>query len=176
MYPPVLITYATKYGATAGIAEKIGEIVRTHGHTVDVVPVDQVREPDRYGAIVLGSAVYIGQWRKEAVAFLERHEHLLATLPVWLFSSGPTGAGDPVQLVKGWTFPPDQQALADRIQPRDIALFHGAITMERLNLPERMIVRMVQAPLGDFRDWEQISAWATAIAVECQEYVNVVGC
>ena len=101
----ILVTYATKYGATKEIAEKIGEELRQAGLQTDVVPVDRVRDLTAYKAVILGSAVYIGKWRKEAVEFLKKNVQALAERPVWLFSSGPTGEGDPVELVKGWRFP-----------------------------------------------------------------------
>ncbi len=160
----VLVAYATKYDATKEIAEKIGEVLRQAGLAADVLPADQVGDVTPYRAVVLGSAVYAGQWRKEAVAFLEAHEARLVERPVWLYSSGPTGEGDPVELMQGWRFPEAQQPIADRIQPRDIVFFHGALDMKKLNLGEKLIVKGIKAPVGDFRDWEAISAWASAIA------------
>jgi menaquinone-dependent protoporphyrinogen oxidase len=160
----VLVAYATKYGATAEIAEKIGQVLRQAGLRTDVLPTDRVSDLTPYKAVVLGSAVYVGQWRKEAVTFLEANEKTLAERPVWLFSSGPTGEGDPVQLMKGWRFPEAQQPIADRIQPRDIAFFHGMLHMKKLNLAEKLIVKGIKAPVSDFRDWDAITSWAAAIA------------
>jgi menaquinone-dependent protoporphyrinogen oxidase len=88
---------------------------------------------------------------------------------VWLFSSGPTGEGDPVELVQGWRFPGSLQPIADHIGPRDIAIFHGATDVNKLNFLEKWMLKNVQAPVGDYRDWEAIAAWATAIANELQE-------
>jgi menaquinone-dependent protoporphyrinogen oxidase len=62
----VLVTYATKYGAAAAIAEKIGEILRQEGLYTDVLPVKRVTDLTPYTAVILGSAVYVGRWRKEA--------------------------------------------------------------------------------------------------------------
>lgn len=160
----VLIAYATKYGATGEIAEKIGQVLQDAGLLVDVRRAEKVNDLSGYGAVVLGSAVYVGQWRKEAIAFLEAYEKLLVGLPVWLFSSGPTGTGDPLQLMNGWRFPEAQKPLADRIQPRDIALFHGEIDPKKINLAEKLVVRGVKAPIGDFREWQAITAWAEGIA------------
>jgi menaquinone-dependent protoporphyrinogen oxidase len=159
----ILVTYATKHGATAEIAEKIGQVLQEAGLGVEVKSVDKVNELDAYRAVVLGSAVYAGMWRKEAVDFLEANEKKLAERVVWLFSSGPTGEGDPVELMKGWKFPEAQRPIADRIGPRDIAFFHGEIDMDDLNLAEKLIVKGIKAPTGDFRDWEAITAWAAAI-------------
>ncbi|MCK4732225.1 MAG: hypothetical protein KAT65_07180, partial [Methanophagales archaeon] len=115
----VLVIYATKYGATAEIAEKIGNVLRQAGLRTDVLPTDRVSDLTPYKAVVLGSAVYIGRWRKEAAKFLKANEKVLAEQLVWLFSSGPTGEGNPVELTKGWHFPKALQPIADRIQPRD---------------------------------------------------------
>jgi menaquinone-dependent protoporphyrinogen oxidase len=85
----VLVAYATKYGATGEIAEKIGQVLRQAGLDADVLPVEQVSDLTPYKGVVLGSAVYIGRWRKEAVKFLRTNEKMLAERLVWLFSSGP---------------------------------------------------------------------------------------
>ncbi len=171
----VLVTYATKYGATAEIAEKIGQVLGQAGLSTDVLPMDRVRDLHSYKAVVLGSAVYIGRWRKEAATFLKANEKVLAEQLVWLFSSGPTGEGDPVELTEGWHFPKDLQPIADRIRPRDITVFHGAINMKKLNLIEKWMINKVKAPLGDFRDWDAITSWATAIADVLKEKVLAQG-
>ena len=160
----VLVTYATKYGATAEIAEKIGQVLRQADLQTDVLPADRVSDLTPYKAVVLGSAVYIGQWQKKAATFLRANEKALAERPVWLFSSGPTGEGDPVQLTKGWRFPTALQPIADRIHARDIAIFHGALDPKKLNLIEKWMIKNVKAPLGDFRNWNAINAWASAIS------------
>ena len=168
----VLVAYATKHGATEEIAEKIGDVLRQEGFQADVLAADRAGNPGTYQAVVLGSAVYIGQWRKEAAKFLEANEAALTGKPVWIFSSGPTGEGDPVELMQGWRFPTKLQPIADRIGARDIAAFHGALDANKLNFIEKFMIKNVKAPLGDFRDWEAITAWATAIARELKVEVS----
>ena len=160
----VLVAYATKYGATAEIAEKIGAVLREAGLGVDVLPVARVGDLSPYRAVVLGSAVYIFRWRKEAVAFLKANEKALAERPVWLFSSGPTGTGDAVELTQGRRLPDELKPIAERIKPRDIAVFHGLANAQRLNFLEKFMLKNVKVPLGDFRDWASITAWAASIA------------
>jgi menaquinone-dependent protoporphyrinogen oxidase len=164
----ILVAYATKHGATAQIAQSIGEKLQHQHHQVDVLPVEDVTDVVQYDAFVVGSAVYIGQWRKEAARFLEEHETLLSKRDVWLFSSGPTGEGDAEELLQGWHFPEKLQPLADRIQPHDIVIFHGVLDKAELNFIERFMIRGVKAPLGDFREWDSIETWAQAIAAKIQ--------
>jgi menaquinone-dependent protoporphyrinogen oxidase len=101
----VLVAYASKYGATAEIAEQVGEGLKKAGLEVEVLPAEKVKDLGEYGAVVLGSAVYAGQWRKEASDFLQGNEQALKEMPVWLFSSGPTGEGDPVESYERLAFP-----------------------------------------------------------------------
>ena len=159
----ILMAYATKYGSTAEIAQKIGEILIYSGLDANVLPVNRVRDLDPYEAVVLGSAVYIGKWRKEAARFLESNEKKLVNKDVWLFSSGPAGEGDPVELMNGWRFPAALYPIAERIQPRDIAVFHGSVNMDKLNSIEKLMLNNVKSPIGDIRDWNTIIAWATSI-------------
>jgi menaquinone-dependent protoporphyrinogen oxidase len=164
MEKQVLVAYASKYGATAEIAEKIGQVLRQSGLKADVQPADRGKDPALYDAIVLGSAVYIGQWQGKAAKFLQTNEKTLAQRPVWLFSSGPSGAGNPLGLVEGWRLPKSLQPVADRIRPRDIAVFHGNINVNKMNFIEKKMIENVKVPFGDFRDWDAIAAWASGIA------------
>jgi len=162
----VLVAFAGKHGSTAEIADKIGQTLREAGLQTDVSPVKRVGDLSAYKAVVLGSAIYIGQWRKEAVRFLKANEMALAGRPLWLFSSGPTGSGDPLELLKGWRFPKALQPVFDRVKPRGIAVFHGMIDVKKAGFFERWVIKKVKAPVGDFRDWNAIASWAAAIAKE----------
>ena len=165
----VLVAYASKHGATAEIAEKIGQVLRHAGLRADVLSVERVKNLTYYHAVVLGSAVYIGQWRKDAAKFLQTHETALAQRQVWLFSSGPTGKREAGESRNGWRLPESLQPIADRISPHDIAVFHGDLDLKKLNFIEKAMIKKVNAPPGDFRDWEAITAWATGIADALQE-------
>ena len=160
----ILVAYASKYGATKEIAEKIDEVLCLAGLQADVCPVDGILDITSYQAIILGSAIYIGKWQKETVEFLRVNEKILANRPVWIFSSGPTGEGDPVELVEGFRVPVALQPVVDRIHPCDIAVFHGHINRDKLNFIEKWAIKsLVKKPFGDFRDWDAITAWTTSI-------------
>ncbi len=160
----ILVTYASKYGSTQEIADKIAGVLREDGTQVDVLPIVAVRELSPYRAVILGSAVYIGKWMQSACEFLKAQERALGERPVWIFSSGPTGEGDAVGLLEGWRLPTDQQAVVNRIQPRDVAVFHGNIDVDRVNWIEKTSVKALKKPFGDFRDWAAITSWAAAIS------------
>jgi len=160
-----LVTYASKYGATKEIAEKIAHLLRQSGLSVDVSPCRKAAGPASYDAVILGSAVYFGGWRKEAVEFLEAWEKVPSPPPLWLFFSGPSGKGDPkAQAMNGQGIPERRRPLIERIKPRDIAFFHGKVDPAALNFIERWALKNVKAPAGDFRDWDAIASWTGSIA------------
>ena len=167
--PMVLVAYASKYGATGEIARRIAQTLTEAGVPAEAQATVSVTDPTHYRAIVVGSAVYAGHWMKEAAHFLEVNEGALVSRPVWLFSSGPTGHGDPVDLLDGWRLPGNLEALADRIHARDIAVFHGAVDIDKLSFGDRLMMKAVRGTTGDFRDWAAIERWARGIAAEIDQ-------
>lgn len=168
----VLVTYASKYGSTAQIAEVIGQELRKREYEVEVKPVEQVGSLDGYDGFVIGSALYAGGWLKPAAEFLRSNLTLLAARPVWLFSSGPTGEGDPNEIMDGWTFPWDLTTVLEIIKPQDVILFHGNIDLDKLSFGEKMIIKSVKATVGDYRNWLVIRTWASLIHLEQVEKVS----
>ena len=84
----VLVTYGSRMGGTAGIAELVGGALRDAGLEADVRPAPEVSGLDPYGAVVVGGALYTGRWHRDARRFVKRHTAALQERPVWLFSSG----------------------------------------------------------------------------------------
>jgi menaquinone-dependent protoporphyrinogen oxidase len=169
----VLVTYATKHKSTEEIAYFIGNVLRGNQFKVDVIDIDSVDNLDEYSAVIIGSAVYIGQWLKSATNFLRHHQNQLAKLPVWIFSTGPTGEGSPDTLLDGFLMPENIHDTVMMIQPRHVILFHGRLDRAQLGIGERMMINAVKAPLGDFRDWHMIRAWANRIMAELQSEDSV---
>jgi menaquinone-dependent protoporphyrinogen oxidase len=161
--PRVLVTAASKHGATHEIADALARGLRQASGSrleVDSIPVERGPSPARYGVVVLGSAVYAGSWRDEARHWAAAHAGELRERAVWLFSSGPIG--DP-------PFPPDEpHDVAPLLQvtgARGRRVFPGRLDKQLLTVPERAMVTAMRAPLGDFRDWAAVDAWAAEIAL-----------
>ena len=159
----VLVSAATRHGATAEIAHKIGEVLSSAGIETDVRPPDEVTSVAEYDGVVLGSGVYAGRWLGSAKDLVAREAATLASRPVWLFSSGPLGdpakpAEDPVDVA-------DLRRTTSAINHR---LFAGKLERRRLGFAERAIVAVVHAPDGDYRPWDEVIDWAADIARSLQ--------
>jgi menaquinone-dependent protoporphyrinogen oxidase len=168
----VLVAYSSKYGATRGIADRIADRLRDAGHEVDIERCDDVEYPEGFDAFVIGSAAYLGKWRKEARKFVRRNHELLASRPVWLFSSGPLGT-DRVDKngndVLAGAAPKEFEEFEESIHPRGTMVFFGALDTEHLRGPDHIVSWMPAndaLPEGDFRDWDAIDGWATKVAAE----------
>jgi menaquinone-dependent protoporphyrinogen oxidase len=155
----ILIVVASKHGSTREIAAEIGAELRRAGHTVALFDAKEAPSVNGYQAAVIGSAVYAGSWLSEAGRFVADNQAALQAMPVWLFTSGPLGepepqpVGDPVQLPE----------LIAQTNAHGHQIFVGKLDRNSLNLGEKLIVRMVKAPYGDFRDWDTVRAWAQEI-------------
>ncbi len=77
-------------------------------------------------------------------------------------SSGPIGSPPRPSEDKAVQIEPIMQ----RTQARKDCLFAGKLDKSRLSFAERAVVRAARAADGDFRDWDDIAAWATHIASE----------
>lgn len=162
----VLVTYGSKYGATAGIAETIGRTLEDRGFDVDVTQARAVKSVDGYRAAVVGSAVYAAHWRGEALRFMRHNRRWLAEHDVWLFSSGPVGEDDQEADdadTERWTKPRKARELAEEVGARDHIVFGGMVDDDKGFMRKKMAQNMPEET-RDRRDWDEIEAWANAIA------------
>ena len=180
---PILVAYATRHGATRGIAERIAERLRAAGLQAEARPAAEVRDAARYDAFVVGGAAYMFHWLGDATTFVRRNRALLAARPTWLFSSGPVGTDtvdEEGRDVLVTTVPREFAQLREAIHPRGEKVFFGAIDPSAgpIGFAERFVSLMPAAraalPKGDFRDWPAIDAWADAIAHELVEAASPV--
>jgi menaquinone-dependent protoporphyrinogen oxidase len=157
----VLITYATRTGSTGEVAQAIGEVLRDRGFAVDVSLVTRGLPVEDYQAVVLGSAVRMGCWLPEAIEFVTAHAYALQRVPVATFTVHLNNTGDDAQSVA------NRRAYLDLVRPvlQPVAEIYlsGAVDPTQLSVLERVMLRAVQAPPGDYRDWDKIRAWAESI-------------
>ena len=175
----ILVAYASRHGATRGIAEHIAGTLERSGLEVTLRSVEKADAIDAFDAFVVGSSAYMGGWLSDATAFVRRHRDLLARRPVWLFSSGPVGTEtvdakgrDQLKAAE----PKEFAEFARTIQPREQRVFFGAYDPDAApaGLAEGLMARFMRIapavrqalPTGDFRDWPAIEAWAAGIVHE----------
>lgn len=164
-----LIAYGSKYGSTAGIAEAVGNELRSAGFEADVKSAKEIASLAGYDLAIVGAGVYVGRWNGDALDFVKRFAADLQARPTWFFSSGPTG-GSPkaeqqmAEMLETQPGPPGEAAKwADRIGIRGHRWFAGRITPEMGGIFARWM------PRGDWRDFDAIAAWASSIVEEVRQ-------
>jgi menaquinone-dependent protoporphyrinogen oxidase len=156
----VLVVYASRMGSTQEIAVAVGEQLTHRGFEVTVAAAADAAEARIFDAVVLGSAIYMGHWDRDAVEYLKKHGPDLTGRPTWLFQSGPAGPPDQGQPTPT---PHAVRRLCHKIGLAAPATFGGNLDHSRAETrPERWVSDGKLA--GDFRDWEQIRAWANHVA------------
>jgi menaquinone-dependent protoporphyrinogen oxidase len=159
--PPleILVSAASKHGATEEIAGRIGEVLGARQNRVTVSPPNDILDVSDFDAVVLGSAVYAGHWLAAALELARVVAQSDPPKPTWLFSSGPIG--DPPKPEED---PVDVAEVVVATSARDHRVFSGKIDKTKLSFGEKAILLAVRGQEGDFRDWDEIETWAAQIA------------
>ena len=167
MSTSVLVAYATRYDSTQEVAEAVAATLRERGLEVDIQPMRKVRTLEGYRAVVLGAALYIGRWHKDARRFLSRHREALTERPVAIFALGPLHTDE-----KEWQGSRAQldQELAQFpwLTPVALELFGGKFDPAKLHFPWSFLPALKNMPASDVRDWTAIRAWASKLAAKLQ--------
>lgn len=163
----ILVTYASRFGATAGVAEEIGKTLVEGGAEVDVIPMRAVKDLSPYSAVVAGSAINAAAWLPEAMQFVQAHRSELARKPFAAFLVCMTLAmknGEQYRShVTGWLAP--VRAL---VRPVSEGAFAGVLDIGKIpsfsdRLKFRLSVLFGVWQEGDHRDWNAIRAWAAGL-------------
>ena len=163
----VLITYASRTGSTAEIAEAIGRTLSQSGTQVEVLPMQDVKDLSVYRAVVAGSAMRSSKWLPEAMQFIATHRAVLSQVPFATFTVCITLAMSNSEqyrkAVSEWIEPVRAQ-----VRPVSEGLFAGRLDFSKLPLnwdtiKLRAVVALGIFPRDDRRDWNAIHAWAESI-------------
>jgi menaquinone-dependent protoporphyrinogen oxidase len=186
-----LVTYATNAGSTVEVAEAISRILAECGSQVDLRRVEDVEGLTAYDVVVVGAPMILG-WHRSAVRFLKKHRAALAGKQVACFSTlmSLTQTAPPADLtvqvsVDPWLLKPPQNvgrlslkeryatlgnymrpmlSAAPAVRPLQVAFFGGKLELFRLKWWQLLFVMVIiQAPPGDFRNWEFIETWAKGL-------------
>ena len=157
----VLVAYGTRAGSTAGVAERVAEVLNRNGFAAQAIDVREVKDAAPYDAVVLGSSIRAGKLMPEVLKFLDKNKAKLEAKPFAAFvvclamkdgdEKGRATAGpylDPVR---------------ERVKPLSEGLFAGAYDPEKLGFAVRQVMKMIKAPPGDFRKWDDIEAWTASL-------------
>ena len=160
----VLVAYASAAGSTAGIAERIAEVLRTAGCTVRCQQASGDLDLQDVDVLVVGSAVHDMAWLPPSVELLRRAAAAGAA-DVWCFSVGGVLPHGPLTRKLAAV---EARRIGERfpagLRTRDHRMFGGVVELAGVPLLGRLFFRMIGGTAGDRRDWSSVEAWARGIA------------
>ena len=163
----ILVTYASRTGSTAGVAEAIGKSLAEQGVQVDVLPMQDVKDLSPYRAVVAGSAIRGAKWLPEAMQFMQANQTVLASKPFAAFLVCMTLAMPSGEKYRSFVADMMQPVRAI-VRPVSEGLFPGMLDIRKISsfgdkIKFRMSVAMGVWSQGDHRDWNAIRAWAEGL-------------
>jgi menaquinone-dependent protoporphyrinogen oxidase len=145
----------------------MGELLEETGAEVHVCDVRSVTGLEGYTAVVLGTAIRLGEPVRDMRTFLDRYGRAVASLPNAVFSVGSAARErTPAAIVEAARA---VGPVVAKVHPVSVALFAGKVDPARLGFPWRTLAghsrqgsRLV---CGDWRDWSAIAAWGRELRV-----------
>ncbi len=175
MNDKILVCYGTRYGSAGEIAENIGEILRNHGATVDIINLkkNKVKNLETFDLVVVGSGIQMGKWTKEPLQFLKKHPVILSRKKIALFVSCMTAAKPESCNQARRNYLDNIAADFPEIIPISMGLFGGLIDTSKGNILTKAIMQAIVKSFAeegeetpgrvDLRDWEQIRIWTEGL-------------
>jgi menaquinone-dependent protoporphyrinogen oxidase len=157
-----LVAYATRCGSTVEVAQAIAEELQKQGKQVDLRPIKHISDLNNYSAVVLGSAIRMGNWVPEALKFVETHQAALNNLPTAVFCvhMNNTGGDEASRSARNSYL----DGVRKLIKPQSEAWFAGVIDMKKMSFLDRLITKAMKAVDKDQRDWAAIRVWGSSLA------------
>ena len=159
----LLLTYASRYGSTQEVAEKIADTLREDGFRVDIQAMQDVRQLDSYDAVLLGAAIYNARWHPEAHVFLSKYQETLKQHWVAIFALGPLSTSEAAMRRSRFQLDKELEKYT-WLNPVAVEMFVGKSDPAKMGVFERMFTKA-----SDHRDWKAIRAWAKSLATQLDQ-------
>jgi menaquinone-dependent protoporphyrinogen oxidase len=166
----ILVTYASRSGSTAGVAEAIAKTLAEGGAQVEVRSMKDVADVSPYRAVVAGSAIQGSKWLPEAMEWVRTHRSALIKKPFATFMVCITlSMKNSDQYRSGileWMAP-----VRSQVRPVSEGIFAGSLDFSKI--PFSFSALMMRLPVlfgvwkvGDHRDWNAIRAWSESLVAK----------
>lgn len=137
----IFLTYGTTEGQTAKIADFIADVLRDHGHDVNMIDVKDTVDtiPDGYDAVIVGASIHMAKHDKHVVDFVRKNQGALARMPSAFFSVSLAAHGDTTE-AEGYVEQFEQEI---GWQPDKVALFGGALLYTQYGFIKRHMMKKI---------------------------------
>jgi len=173
-----LIVYGSRYGTAAEIAREIADVIKNEGIEVTLEDAKDIKKDfdiSPYNLVIVGSGIKMGKWTKQSLKFLKDNKKALKERKVAIFVSCSAANEEKSRDMglKDYL----QKVAAENLEsePLDMGLFGSLYDPDSNHgLMYKMTLKFWKKDLEekgfdtnkshDFRDWEEIRAWARNLA------------
>jgi menaquinone-dependent protoporphyrinogen oxidase len=166
-----LILYASQKGSTAEVAQYLAEIINQAGHKVVLENANSFSgDIHTYDAIILGSGIYKGMWLHSLLSTVNRLKPQFEQKPVWGFALCIRVLEIAGKDYARQFYLPHNSLQETNLQ--DYRFFAGRLS--QLSVSDKAILHErydgeYSHREGDYRDWDEIRAWAKGIAAKLEK-------
>ena len=181
----ILVVYASHFGQTGLVAQRIAQRLRDRGHEVEVANasggIDGVPPPQDYDAAVFGSRVELGKHAKPVLEYMREHAVELRRIPTAFFSVSMSAAGKPPGSDPNGYLEKTFASLGWK--PTECIAFGGALQYRRYNWFLRFVMKQISKQGGHptdtsknhyFTDFNEVSEFADRFAWHLGERQSAV--
>jgi len=166
----ILVAYDTKYGSTATVAERIGDVLCEEGFQVDIKLARNVESSELagYDGVIVGSGIIMEVWYPEALMFIYNNEDVLATKSVAYFIVCITMREDTEERRERATahyIEPLYNLFSTIVPDAEPGLFGGALDYDKLYFFDWLAMMLFFGPdyNDDWRDFDKVAQWAVEV-------------
>ncbi len=158
----LLVVYGSQTGCARSYAEAVGVTLQEEGFDVTIDDSNHNPSPEGYQGIVIFGGIRAARWDSAIVGWMQAHASVLQKVPiaaaiVCLSILNPNKISSSLSWIDG--------VLADTgVAPISRAAFPGWYLSSMLSLPDRMMMKVMGTPEGDFRNLSASQDWARQLA------------
>jgi menaquinone-dependent protoporphyrinogen oxidase len=176
-----LIVYGTKEGHTAKIAQRISDVIRQHGHTIDIYDARKLPASlslDGYNGILVGLSIHMFQWSSAARNFVRNNKHQLEITQSAFFSVSLTAANKDLNARSQLDYWIEKFFDATGWHPKVIGNFAGCLAYTRYGFFTRFVMKSIARSQNEstdtskdheFTNWEEVIKFAEDFVQQTQQ-------
>jgi menaquinone-dependent protoporphyrinogen oxidase len=169
----ILFVYASVYGHTRKIAERMQATMASLGADVELVPLlERSPDPGAYDAVLIGASIRNGKHNPAVMDFITKHKALLDAKPSGFFSVNLVARKPHKNTPE--TNPYTKAFVAKSPwQPKLLGVFGGDLDYQRYTAFDRNVIRfimwMTKGPTDpntkdEYTNWEEVERFAERFA------------
>jgi len=176
--PQILLVYHSSEGQTAKVAQRIAEVLRGDGMSVDVREAEDAPAPAGYDGVVAGDSIHVVHHSRALVRYLKDHSDALDGLPTALFQVSLSSANPDDEHTADAHHMVNQLLEQTTFDPDIVGMFAGRLAYTQYGWIKRHVMKSVAKHEGadtdtthdtEYTDWAAVDHFAHDVGTRIRE-------